>query len=266
VSAPTPTIESVRRFWEGNPVAARAVPFELGTPEYFARYDQLREANESVAFSSNLHEYSNFAGKRVLDIGSGNGYVLSRYAAAGARVCGVDLTRTAIGLCRRRFELMKVPGQFMVGNAERLPFGDETFDCVCSMGVLHHTPDTGRAVSEVFRVLRPGGRVILMFYHRNSLHYRVKFPLLKWIRGTPIQQSVNEVDGRGNPKGDVYSRAELSALLERFADVQLFVGVLPWHWVGPLSRLLPHLIRVRLERRWGWFLYAKGIRPEVRSA
>ncbi len=78
------------------------------------------------------------------------------------------------------------------------------------MGVLHHTPDTAGAVREVFRVLRPGGRVVLMFYHRNSLQYRVKFPVMRWLKGRPIQQSINEVDGVGNPKGDVYSRAELA--------------------------------------------------------
>src|SRR4051794_26959079 len=192
---PPPDLQSVRGYWERNPVAAKSVPYPLGTPEYFAFYDQLREVNEPPSFSAALHDYSAFAGRRVLDIGGGNGYVLSKYAAAGARVQGVDLTRTAIQLCRQRFAFAGLRGDFLVGNAERLPFRDEAFDCVCSMGVLHHTPDTEGAVSEVFRVLRPGGRVILMFYHRNSLQYRVKFPLLRWLKGTPLQQSINEVDG-----------------------------------------------------------------------
>src|SRR3954468_1105314 len=102
-----PDIQAVRRYWQRNPVAANAIPHALGTPEYFAYYDALREANEPPAFSARLHEYAAFAGRRVLDIGSGNGYVLSRYALSGARVCGVDLTDTAIGLCRQRFALMK---------------------------------------------------------------------------------------------------------------------------------------------------------------
>jgi SAM-dependent methyltransferase len=257
----TPRLDEVRAFWENNPVAARANPHALGTPEYFAYYDGLREANESPAFSEQLHAYSAFAGKSVLDIGSGNGYVLSRYASAGARVCGIDLTNTAIGLCRRRFDLMKLPGHFMVGNAERLPFADQQFDCVCSMGVLHHTPDTAGAVAEVSRVLRPGGRVVLMFYHRNSLQYRLKFPLMRWLKGRSIQQSINEVDGVGNPKGDVYSRAELAALLHRFGDLKLFTGVLPWHMAGAIGTAVPDAIRRQLERRWGWFLYATGTRP-----
>ncbi len=164
-----PDLQSVRGYRECNPSGREIGSRPPGTLEYFAYYDRLREANEPLPFSSALHEYEAFAGKRVLDIGSGNGYVLSKYAGAGARVQGVDLTRTAIQLCRKRFALTRLRGDFLVGNAERLPFRDEAFDCVCSMGVLHHTPNTERAVSEVFRVLRPGGRVILMFYHRNSL-------------------------------------------------------------------------------------------------
>ncbi len=259
--SPGPELSAVRDFWEHNPVAARSVPFELGSAAYFAHYDSLREANESPAFSDDLHEYQAFCGKRVLDVGSGNGYVLSRYARAGARVSGVDLTRTAIGLCRRRFELMKLRGSFLVGNAEQLPFEDAAFDCVCSMGVLHHTPDTSRAVSEVLRVLRPGGRVILMFYHRNSPQYRLKFPFSRWLRGTPLRQSVNEVDGVGNPKGDVYSRGELAALLSGVGRLEMFAGSLPWHAMGAAGRLVPGRVRHRLERQWGWFLYAKGVRP-----
>ena len=82
----------MRAYWQANPVAASAVPFPLGSPEYFSYYDHLRELNEPKEFSARLHEYSAFANRAVLDIGSGNGYVLSRYAAAGASTlrCGFD--------------------------------------------------------------------------------------------------------------------------------------------------------------------------------
>jgi SAM-dependent methyltransferase len=256
-----PTLGAVKRFWEQNPVAAKSVPHPLGTPEYFAYYDALREANESPGFAAALHEYSAFVGKRVLDVGSGNGYVLSRYASHGALTCGVDLTSTAVGLCRRRFELMQLPGEFVVGNAECLPFPAATFDCVCSMGVLHHTPDTARAVGEVHRVLKPGGRLIVMFYHRNSLQYRIKFPLMRLVKGLSMQDSVNLVDGAGNPKGDVYSRGELRALLRGFSELQLFAGLLPWHKMPVAQRLVPGPLQKALERRAGFFLYAKATRP-----
>ena len=257
----TTDLQSVRRFWEANPVAARSVPYPIGTPEYFAYYDRLREETESVEFSAALHEYAAFRGKQVLDVGCGNGYVLSRYAQQGARVCGIDLTHTGVTLSRKRFEWMGLPGRFLQGNAEGLPFPDATFDCVCSMGVLHHTPDTARAVDEVFRVLKPGGRLIVMFYHRDSLQMRLKFPLQRWMAGKPMQESINEVDGVGNPKGDVYSRDELRQLLRRFAQHEIFAGSMPWHAMGPTRMLLPAAARHALERRCGWFLYAKAVRP-----
>ena len=252
-------VDDVKAFWEANPVAAAAVPYPLGTPEYFTHYDGLREANESREFSARLHEYDAFAGKSVLDVGCGNGYVLANYARAGAQVTGVDLTEAAIALARQRFAQAGLAGTFQIANAEALPFPDDSFDCVCSMGVLHHTPDTARAVAEIWRVLKPGGRLIVMFYHRDSALYRVNFPLQQRFGPKSMQQLVNEVDGAGNPKGDVYSRAELGQLLRGFSDLEMFSGVLNGWMVLPRGgRFLPQRLLRPLASRWGWFLYAKG--------
>lgn len=257
-----PRIQDVRAYWELNPVSAAAVPHPLGSPEYFAYYDRLREKNESLGFSLRLHEYDRFSGKRVLDVGCGNGYVLSRYALAGATVCGVDLTNTAIALCRGRFRLLGLAGHFSVGSAEELPFEKNSFDCVCCMGVLHHTPDTERAVAEMFRVLRPGGRLIVMVYHRNSAIHRIKLPVIKIITGKTVAQLVNEVDGIGNPKGDVYSKSELLELLQQFKSLDIFAGLLPrWTVLPRLAPVVPRLLYHKVERKWGWFLYAKGVKP-----
>jgi SAM-dependent methyltransferase len=111
-------LERVLEFWNANPVAAAAVPHPLYSNEYFDEYDHLRELNESVAFSYRLHEYRSFSGKKVLDVGCGNGYVLSRYAEEGADVYGVDLTPTAIELTRTRFALRGLTGTFELANAE----------------------------------------------------------------------------------------------------------------------------------------------------
>jgi ubiquinone/menaquinone biosynthesis C-methylase UbiE len=257
-------IEDVRSFWEANPVSATAVPFPLGSREYFAYYDRLRESNEPLAFSYELHEYPAFKGKTVLDVGCGNGYVLSKYAREGAEVYGIDLTKAAIDLTEARFDLLGLQGTFQVANAEALPFADDTFDCVCSMGVLHHTPDTARAIAEIYRVLKPGGRLIVMVYHRDSALYRVTFPLLRLIKRRSLQQLVNEVDGVGNPKGDVYTRAELRRLLDRFQNLELYAGVLKGWMVLPRGgRFLPDRLLQPFAPCWGWFLYAKCNKPRA---
>jgi len=256
---PDASLRDVRAFWEGHPVAATSVAHEPGSPEFFEEYDRLREVNEPVDFSYRLHEFRDFVGKRVLDIGCGNGYVLSRFAREGAHATGIDLTKAAVDLSRRRFELMELSGQFVVGSAEELPFPTESFDAVTSMGVLHHTPDTSGAVAEVRRVLKPGGRLIVMFYHRNSAVYR-RLQLRSRLRRRPLQELVNEVDGVGNPKGDVYSRAELRALLAGFTDVECSVGLLQGLPIKG-RRFPPQSVLRPFESRWGWFLYAKGRKP-----
>jgi SAM-dependent methyltransferase len=254
-----PLLRDVRAFWEENPVAAAAVPFEPGTESWFQSYDRLREANEPVDDSYRLHQYRDFAAKRVLDIGCGNGYVLSRFAAEGAHTCGIDLTRRAVGLSKRRFELRGQLGTFAVASAEDLPFRTATFDCVTSMGVLHHTPDTSRAIAEARRVLQPGGRLIVMFYHRGSaVYWRLR--LRSWLRRRPLQELINEVDGVGNPKGAVYSRAGLRRLLSDFADIELSVGMLQGLRVGPV-RIPPKPLLKPFASHWGWFLYAKARKP-----
>ncbi len=256
---PAPNLSDVRSYWEEHPVAAAAVDEEPGTPAWYEQYDRLREANESVRYSARLHEFADFAGKRVLDVGCGNGYVLSRFARAGARTSGIDLTARGIDLSRRRFALEGLPGAFTVGSAEDLPWADDTFDCVTSMGVLHHTPDTAGAVAEVHRVLKPGGRLIVMFYHRDSAVYR----RLRWRArrsDRPLQDLVNEVDGVGNPKGDVYSRDELRALLGAFDELELSVGFLQGLPFGRF-RFPPKALLRPFASRWGWFLYAKGRKP-----
>jgi len=256
------TTKDVRDFWDANPLCAKAIPFPLGSREYFEYYDPLREDIESLEFSYRLHEYKDFKGKRVLDVGSGNGYVLSKYAQEGAEVYGIDITATAIDLCQKRFEYLGLKGDFRVADAKDLLFDDDTFDCACSMGVLHHVLDTEKAVLKIWRVLRPGGRLIVMFYHRNSAQYRMKYSLISMLKRKPIQQLINEFDGVGNPKGTVFSKKELADLLKSFESLEMSVGFLRGSMVLPRGgRFIPKALLLPFEKWCGWNLYAKGSKP-----
>lgn len=126
--------------------------------ESFARFDAARDLD-------------------TLEIGVGLGADHQRYAQAGARLTGIDLTDRAVEHTRRRFELFGLSSHLRVADAESLPFADDSFDWVYSWGVLHHSPDTPRCVDEVLRVLRPGGTAKVMIYHKHSL---VGFML--WVR------------------------------------------------------------------------------------
>lgn len=265
------TNEAVREFWEKNPVAASGIAAMPGTAAFFSDFDRLREAEECepYEFSNRIHGYENSRGKRVLDVGCGNGYVLSRYARHGAEVCGIDLTETALNLSRRRFELEGLKGEFRATDGNRIPYPDASFDIACSMGVLHHIEDPRPMLTEMARVLRPGGRLILMFYHRNSWKYRVVLPLRRLFdpvyRGKSLQQALNMNDGQNCPLAKVYSRDEARGLLPGFTDIQFAVNQLSWKQlflVPPLARalgrLLPSCSESFFARHLGWNLYIQA--------
>ncbi len=77
---------------------------------------------------------------------------------------------------------MGLTGSFQIENAEQLSFRDEQFDFVYSHGVLHHTPNPINAFNEVYRVLKPGGKAIIMLYHKHSFNYYVRIMLYMRLR------------------------------------------------------------------------------------
>ncbi len=93
------------------------------------------------------------------------------FALNGAFYTGVDLMEAALDATRRHFATLGLSGMFRPENAQCLSFADGSFDMVYSHGVLHHTPNPGAAIDEVHRVLKPGGRAVVMLYHRHSFNY-----------------------------------------------------------------------------------------------
>jgi len=253
-------LNDVRDFWNENPLCSRIIPYELGSRDYFNYYDRLREDIESKKESLRLHEYDKFNGKKILDVGCGNGYVLENFAKHGGITHGVDITPMSIELCQRRFEYAGIlRGDFRVANAEDLPYPDNYFDCVTSMGVLHHVPDTEKAVKEIYRVLKPGGRLIVMFYHKNSALNRINFSLRLLFENKTRQTMINEFDGVGNPKGYVYSKGELRTLLKGFNVTNIWCGYLIGTMLLPRGgRFIPNAVLKPFESIGGWNLYAKG--------
>ena len=106
----------------------------------------------------NFAGFEGTKGKKVLEIGVGLGADHQKFAEAGADLYGIDLTERAITMTKNRFNLFDLNSTLCTEDAENLSFSDATFDMVYSWGVLHHSPNTEKAISEVFRVLKPGGR------------------------------------------------------------------------------------------------------------
>ena len=287
--------ERVRAFWQAHPCGTKFSDAEMGTREFFERVEAHRYTKEW-----HIPEAADFAGARglrVLEIGCGLGTDGAQFAKAGAYYAGVDLTEAAIELARKRFELSGLEGEFRVADAEKLDFTDESFDLVYSHGVLHHTPDTARAVQEIHRVLKPGGRAIVMLYHRGSYNYRVGIRILRRagagllkseggikivhrLTGEPMDSlrehaglltgktnghvSADEflsqsTDGAGNPLARVYSRGEARELFKDYRKVELRAYFLNKRFIPLIGKLLPRSLESALASRWGWHLwiYAK---------
>jgi ubiquinone/menaquinone biosynthesis C-methylase UbiE len=163
------TVEQVAAFWDTEACGTQFVADYSDERDFYAQYRRFRYETEW-----HIPEFVPFAemrGRKVLEIGCGNGADGVMFAAAGADYTGVDLTEAAVAATRKHFAVLNLPGEFRTANAERLDFPDDSFDVVYSYGVLHHTPEPARAIHEVHRVLKPGGRAYVMLYHRHSFNY-----------------------------------------------------------------------------------------------
>ena len=240
-----------RDFWSTYQPGFRAAKSPIGSTSFFNEVTEQRY--ELEPHIPEMVRFTDWAGCRVLEAGCGIGTDGARFARAGARYTGLDFSMSAPALARRRFELERLNGQFVAGSVSTLPFRDATFDLVFSHGVVHHVPDTEAAISEFHRVLKPGGTVLVMLYHRRSLNYYFTILVLRralvalllipgaskllskltrepedvlsghgrllkehgarYIMNPDLFLSHN-TDGPGNPLSKVYSREQGRSLLE----------------------------------------------------
>jgi ubiquinone/menaquinone biosynthesis C-methylase UbiE len=103
------------------------------------------------------------AGKDVLDIGCGLGGKTVAYAEAGATVTGIDIEQSNIVHCIEFSREYECAAAFSVGDAESLPFRNGTFDLVVANDSMEHFARPEAALTELERVLRPGGLIFLFF-------------------------------------------------------------------------------------------------------
>jgi ubiquinone/menaquinone biosynthesis C-methylase UbiE len=98
---------------------------------------------------------------RFLEAGCGSAANGLNLARLGVDVVGIDFTPSALRMAREAFSERGLSGEFVLGDVRELPFPDESFDFVYAGGVVEHFLETDRAVAEMARVLRPGGRLLL---------------------------------------------------------------------------------------------------------
>lgn len=201
--------------------------------EVYAVGEDLRRQLEAHATARyDLEPYIDaFAGfsdgkdRDVLEIGVGMGADHLKWAeSVPRRLIGLDLTPRAAEFTKARLHIFGYAPRVVVGDAEELPFPDQSFDFVYSYGCLHHTPDTPSAVSEVLRVLRHGGECRVMVYHSVSPVGWLLWLRYAFMRGR-MRTSLAHIYATylESPGTQAFSRADARALFRDFRDVKLEV-------------------------------------------
>jgi ubiquinone/menaquinone biosynthesis C-methylase UbiE len=203
------TLADVKQYWSTHVNDIEVVSAPVGSPEFLAQMEQYRY--EKMPYLKGIVTAPDYRGKELLEIGCGPGIDSVQLATAGARFNAVDLTPQAVSLTRQHLALRGLTGNVQEANAEQLPFPADTFDIVYSHGVLHHTVNTEGAIAEVRRVLKPGGRAIIMLYHSRSWFWW----LSKWTR-TPVEHA--DADA---PIVRAYTIPEIEKMFAAFRTVRV---------------------------------------------
>lgn len=105
----------------------------------------------------------------ILDIGCGPGAAVRAAAGSVRRAVGVDRSESMVAIADRRSQAFSNV-QFIAAGAEDLPFPDETFDRVWTIHAFHHWEDGDRGIAECLRVLKPGGRLLIVEKETKGAH------------------------------------------------------------------------------------------------
>jgi SAM-dependent methyltransferase len=243
----------VREYWNTRIHDLEMTDQPVGTLEFFDDLDEYRF--DKLAYLPKVIDFRAYRGQRLLEIGCGIGTDLVRFARAGARVAGIDLSDTALGLARRNMALHGFrDAVFALGDGAALPVADASVDVVYAHGVLQYSADPRGIVCEAQRVLRPGGTAVFMVYNRVS-----------WLMALSKVMKVG-LEHEDAPGLRMYSIGEFRALLEGFAQVSIVPERFPvksrlhrgWKgavYNGAFVGLFNALPRA-LVRRFGWHLMA----------
>jgi ubiquinone/menaquinone biosynthesis C-methylase UbiE len=263
-------LEAIKQ-WSNDPCGAiYAETYNEGSKEFWEavlkyRYDVY------APWLKKLIQELDVKGKKILELGCGLGSDLLCFAEKGAQVIGLDLTPRHIELARGLFSTFGHPADFVIGDAERLAFPSESFDIVYSFGVLHHTPNIKKAISEIRRVLKPGGLAIIGLYHKNSWHYWVNLigihgllqrKLFKMSIDELLSSCVEFSRSGARPLVKVYSAADCRCLFKDFTEIE----IARYHWKSE-QILIPYIARLLptfLPGFIGWYIVisAKKKQPD----
>jgi ubiquinone/menaquinone biosynthesis C-methylase UbiE len=206
-------IMRITAYWDEHIHDLAITTHPVGSSGFFQQLDEYRY--DKLNYLPRLVNFSSYSGKSMLEVGCGAGIDLVRFGRAGVKVTGIDLSRTAIDLARRNVEQNGLNADLRVMNGESMQFPDNSFDVVYAHGVLQYTADANKMISEIHRVLKPGGEFIVMVYNRNSW-----LNLMRQVTKVPLEHE-------DAPVLKKYSIGDLKRFLKPFNDVSDYPRTFP---------------------------------------
>lgn len=204
--------------------------YHLNTPrfEFFDRY------------------IANWQGLNVLDVGCGGGFTCEYLARRGVTVSGIDQSQKCIEAAQQHCKHEELDINYRAGIAEKLPYADHSFDAVICVDVLEHVQNPAQVISEVSRVLKPGGLFLFDTINRTFKSRLTMIWLMENILGE-INRGVHDWDKFIKPE-------ELFDLLKQnsFCDVEfkgfdIFGGALRLDFLSYLHYKRTKMIKVTIN-------------------
>jgi ubiquinone/menaquinone biosynthesis C-methylase UbiE len=184
--------------------------------------DEARNRYELEPYIKDFANFNDCKGLRVLEVGVGLGADHQNFASNGADLFGIDLTDRAIQHTSHRLSLFGLSSRLNTGDAENLGYENNYFDIVYSWGVLHHSPDTEKAIAEVYRVLKPGGVAKIMIYNKWSIVGFMLWMRYGLLRLNPFL-SMNKIYAEylESPGTKAYTPKEANDLFSSFSKISI---------------------------------------------
>lgn len=284
----------IARFWNAQPcltdfLCAKEIE------DILDEHDRYKDHNEPHT-AAQIHSID-WNHKRVLEIGPGQGYEAERIARAGAQYSAIDLTPESIRRVRTRFRRAGLPfHELSIMNAEAMTFPDNSFDIVFTHGVIHHSPRIQAVIAEIHRVLRPGGIMVAMVYHRDSLNYQISIRLLRragifslllpgmtrivsalthepqerltkhlgnlrhdGLRYLEMGNFIHKAtDGPDNVYSAAFTEREMRSMCSSFSSVEASKHFLNERHFPVLRSLITDAMKARLAKKYGWHLWVRA--------
>jgi len=250
------TLDSVRNFWDSRPCNIRHSNAPMGTIEYFNETEKRKYFVEPHILK--FAEFDKWNKKKVLEIGCGIGIDASNFVRAGANYTGIELSQKTLDIAKARFYALNIKGNFYCGNAEELDkiIPIEHYDLIYSFGVIHHTPNPEKIITNIKKYMDNNSEFRLMLYAKNS-----------WKR-IMIEAGIDQPEAQfGCPIANTYNNEEIRELLRDYNIISIEQDhIFPYvinkyikykYELLPWFKKMPKSMFRALEENLGWHTLIK---------